>query len=85
MEGERYELNSFVDLLQLEDEQIERLLAELPSTLKKCKAMLEVINLCGGSLGDESPIVQLLSPLVWVDDGKRDITVNINVHPTNKV
>jgi hypothetical protein len=47
MEHKRHELHSFKDLLCLEDDQVERLSAELPGMIKKAKAFMELLNACG--------------------------------------
>jgi hypothetical protein len=77
MEHKRHELHSFKDLLCLEDDQVERLSAELPGMIKKAKAFMELLNACGEVAEAPTPFAELLSPLVWLDDGKTDLTMSL--------
>lgn len=76
MENE-YELTTLVDIAKLEDDQIDRLCAELPAVLKQAKALgslLEVLSEVEG-LGPSS--TSILEPMVWIDDGKTDVTMTL--------
>lgn len=81
-EPKSYELNHFTDLLQLEDDQIERLCAELPAMIIKVKALTEImetaVELIGAGQKDEFTS-QGLNPLIWIDDGKQDFTATVKV------
>lgn len=72
--SKEYKVSKIKDLLQLEDEQIDRLCAELPDLLKKVKLLIGGINNIGESLGQSSPVASLVDPLIWIDDGKQEIT-----------
>lgn len=71
-----YEINSLADIAKLEDDQIDRICAELPSVIKQVKAVVDLLNVTGDIAGTDSA-AQFLSPMIWIDDGKRDITVGI--------
>ena len=76
----KYELKGFDDLLDLEPEQVERFAAELPRMVEYCKALADLYNAASGALEIEPPKVSLGSPLVWIDDGKQDITASIKAN-----
>lgn len=72
--SKEYKVSKIKDLLQLEDDQIDRLCAELPDFLKKAKLLIGGINNIGESLGQPSLVAKLVDPLIWIDDGKQEIT-----------
>jgi len=78
-----YEINSLADIAKLEDDQIDRLCAELPSVIKQVKAVTDLINAVGDVSGTNSA-AEFLSPMIWIDDGKRDITVGIVSNKTGE-
>jgi len=76
----KYELKGFDDLLDLEPEQVERFAAELPKMVKYCKSLSELCHVTLEALEAELPKVSLGNPLVWIDDGKQDITASIKAN-----
>ena len=73
-----YDITMLADLLKLEDDQIDRLCAELPSIIKHVRALVDLIGAVNEGLGGESPAVEALTPLIWIDDGKQNIDINIS-------
>jgi len=71
-----YEINSLADIAKLEDDQIDRLCAELPSIIKQVKAVVDLLDAVGDGLGVKSA-AKILSPMVWIDDGKTDLTLSL--------
>lgn len=69
-----YKLHSFADLLKLSDAQIDKLCSELPGAIKEVKAF---ISLVGHLAGQSEKAIEALSPLIWVDDGRRDIEMDL--------
>lgn len=63
-----YKITTLKDIVSLDEDQIDRICAELPGVLKYCKAMISV----GDALSKEGAI-KLVEPLTWIDDGKQDI------------
>lgn len=78
MEHKRYELNNFEDLMKLEDDQVERLSAELPGMISQARAFLDLLNACGEAAGADTPVAKISHPLVWIDDGKSDLTMSLS-------
>ena len=76
--SKEYKIGSLVDLLELEDDQIDRLCAELPSVIKHAKSLMELIGAVGEAMGEESPIVQALTPMTWIDDGKKNVDIKVS-------
>jgi len=73
-----YKITTLVDLLELDDDQIDRLCAELPPMLKQCKALKELVGAVGELIGAESTAVEALTPLTWIDDGKQNVTIKVS-------
>jgi len=73
-----YEITTIVDLLQLDDGQIDRLCAELPSVIKHARNLMDLIGVVADTIEVDSPIIQMISPLRWIDDGEKNIDININ-------
>ena len=65
-----YKISTLLDILQLENDQIDRLCKELPEVLKSVKEIMAQVQCASGQL---SPVVRMLCPLTWIDDGKSDI------------
>ena len=70
--GEIFELNTFADLLYLNDDQLDRLCAHLPSVIKQVKCLSGII---GEAL--EGKGAEMLTPLKWKDDDEKGLKVNI--------
>lgn len=68
-----YKINTLIDILELEDDQIDRLCAELPRVLKYAKAMKDLIQAASGLEANVSEVCKIVSPLTWIDDGKQEI------------
>lgn len=68
-----YKIGTLADILELEDDQIDRLCAELPSHLKQIKALTELLNVVGEINGVNS-VAEAVSPMTWIDDGKSNMT-----------
>ena len=69
-----YKISTLLDIIELDEDQIDRICEELPAMLKQVKNLKEAISLLGSALGDKDTAVQILSPLTWIDDGKKDVT-----------
>jgi len=76
MEGRQYEISTLADIAKLEQDQIERLCAELPRHFEYARAMQDLMGVAADALGEsfESSIV---SPLIWIDDGKQDLNMTM--------
>lgn len=74
---EQYEIETLLDIAKLEYDQIDRLCAELPSAIKKSKAMVDLMGLVGEAAGIEGAIAQFISPMTWIDDGAQDLTMTL--------
>lgn len=75
--SKEYELNTLADLMDLEEDQIDRICAELPSMIKKVKGFRDLMISVGDALGAEVAC-EAMAPVRWIDDGKKDITINIS-------
>ena len=73
-----YEITTLVDLLQLDDDQIDRLCAELPSVIKHARGLVELMGIAGEIMEAGEPVVQMLTPLSWIDDGKQNIDIKVS-------
>lgn len=69
-----YKINTLVDLLDLEDDQIDRLCSELPRVIKYAKAMRDIIQAASGQDRAVVEACKIVSPLTWIDDGKTEVT-----------
>lgn len=69
-----YKMTTILDIMALEEDQIDRLCAELPSMLKQVKALTVLLEVAGDVAGVEKAF-ELITPLTWIDDGKADLTV----------
>jgi hypothetical protein len=76
MSGTEYKLNDFSDLLVLEDEQLDRFLSELPKLIAYAKAVDSLIGAVGDSMELKTKC-EFLSPIVWIDDGKTDLSMRM--------
>lgn len=72
----QYELTTIADIFELELDQIERLCAELPRMFEYMKAFTELTGVVADALGEDA-IQSMVSPLVWIDDGKSDIGIEM--------
>jgi hypothetical protein len=70
--GEIFELNTFSDLLQLNDDQLDRLCAQLPSVIKQVKCLSAIMGVALD--GKEA---EMLTPLRWKDDEGKGLKINI--------
>ena len=77
VEPKVYELHDFSDLLKLEDDQIDRLCAELPEMMKKAKQIVSLFESALIEVDESNPVIQAMKPLKWIDDGKQDISVTL--------
>lgn len=68
-----YKIHSLIDILKLEYDQIDRLCAELPAFLKQVKATTDLISIAA----EDDGALDVLSPMTWYDDGKKDITLSV--------
>ena len=73
-----YEITTMLDLLALEDDQIDRLCAELPSVIKHAKNLMGLLDAVGEAIGEDSQITQMLTPLRWIDDGEQNIDIKMS-------
>lgn len=71
----KYKISTLLDIMQLEDDQIDRLCAELPGVIKYAKAFKALIDAAGEVASDDDRATKILMPLTWIDDGKTEITV----------
>lgn len=72
-----YKIGSLVDITKLEDDQIDRLCAELPAMLKHAKAFMGLLEAVAEATDIEDSICEMLSPLTWIDDGKQNLDIQI--------
>lgn len=72
-----YKISTLLDIIDLDDDQIDRICAELPSVLKYAKNLSVLIENIGEHLKVPTP-TEVLSPLTWIDDGKEDLTVGVS-------
>jgi hypothetical protein len=70
-----YKISNLIDIMNLEEDQIDRLCAELPRAIKYAKSISEMLTTAGNILGAEQATAQILLPLTWIDDGETEITV----------
>ena len=73
-----YKITTLVDLLELDDDQIDRLCAELPSVIKHVRNLVDLIGLAGEAMEAGELSVQALTPLRWIDDGKQNVDIRIS-------
>lgn len=71
-EIKEYELNTIEDLLSLEEDAFDRMLIDL----KGVKASYNLVVAIHKEAGVDKP--KLALPLLWIDDGKNDITMNVD-------
>lgn len=72
----QYKIHTLDDMLDLDDDQIDRLCAELPQVLKYNKNLRKLIAAsCSAEMA--SAVNSSLGSLIWTDDGKRDVTCEI--------
>jgi hypothetical protein len=79
-EPRTYRLERISDLLDLDDRQFEAALAELPAALRAVRHTRAMLREVARAMGAPDPCpdaAQALPALVWVDDGARDLTINI--------
>ena len=69
-----YKIDSLVDIIALDDDQIDRLCAELPSVLKQVKAIKTLVDAIGDMEGIDDAM-KILTPLTWIDDGECNVTM----------
>lgn len=72
----QYELTTIADILELDQDQIERFCEELPRITEYMKAFVGLTDVVADALGVDS-IQSMVSPLIWVDDGKKDIGITM--------
>ena len=71
-----YKIATLEDILKLEDDQIERLAAELPAMMKMCKGTIKSIQNLASENGIDIPdCAKMVFPITWIDDGKQEITL----------
>lgn len=69
-----YKIDSLVDIIALDEDQIDRICAELPTILKHAKALKAFFDAIGDMEGiDEA--MKIVTPLTWIDDGEQNISV----------
>jgi len=78
-----YKISNLLDIVELDDDQIDRICAELPRVLKYAKALNSLI--ITNEQGEHSPAVKILSPLTWIDDGKTELTITANCLDDQKI
>lgn len=71
-----YKISTLIDIMSLDDDQIDRLCAELPRAIKYAKTLEQLFGAVGDALGAKEKVAQVLLPLTWTDDGKTEITVS---------
>lgn len=69
-----YKITKISDLLNLTNNQINKICGELPELLRNVKLIIELSEDIDGVIKTD-----LLEPLTWVDDGKEDLTFNFTV------
>ena len=67
-----YKIATLIDMLDLDDDQIDRLCAELPSLLKHIKGLEAILK---AALGSDDEVLKIINPLTWIDDGKKEINL----------
>lgn len=70
-----YKISNLIDIMNLDEDQIDRLCAELPRAIKYAKNISQILTSAGNLLGAEQATAQILLPLTWIDDGETEITV----------
>lgn len=71
-----YKISTLTDIMNLDEDQIDRLCAELPRAIKYAKSLEKLFFDVGDALGAKEKSAQVLLPLTWTDDGKTEITVS---------
>ena len=71
-----YKIHTLDDILDLDDDQIDRLCAELPQVLKYTKNLRELIA-ASGSAEMAAAVNSSVGCIIWTDDGKRDVACEI--------
>lgn len=72
-----YKINTLLDIMALDDDQIDRLCSELPSSIKYAKSFVDLLQAASGKDAAEALAAQIISPLTWFDDGRADITITV--------
>lgn len=75
--NEEYKIGTLLDIVGLEDDQIDRLCAELPAMLKQAKAVMQLLEAVAEAADIDDTMCEMLSPLTWIDDGKTDLSITI--------
>lgn len=75
----RYELSTIADILALEQDQIERFCEELPRITAYIKSIQALVGLVAES-AEVDQLMPMVMPLTWIDDGKKDMTVEITAN-----
>lgn len=80
-----YKITTLIDMLDLDDDQIDRICSELPGVLKHIKAFKELINSTAGDGIAMDSVFKVINPLTWIDDGNQDITCNAILNDGEKL
>ena len=76
----RYEVKSIMDFLEIPEDRLDDCLVEFRSFLETLRELTTVAKL-GAEMMGQDPIEALkLMAFTWVDDGKTDVTVNIETN-----
>jgi|GEM_PF-3810678 len=81
MEIREYKIRTMADLMQLDDDQIDRFCEELPIMVRQMKAVVQLMNACGEAIGADLDVAKVGETMVWIDDGKRDTTITLTERP----
>lgn len=76
-----YQLVRFSDLLDLDDRVYEEVMAGLPAVIKAARSTRAALRELAKAKGLPDPCpdaAQALPYIKWVDDGKRDIRINVS-------
>lgn len=83
MAENEYKIKYLTDMLELEDDQIDRICAELPTALKEAKKVITMLKIIGDQAGIDN-VTEMLMPMTWIDDGKTDLTMRVQHEITQK-
>lgn len=76
MKHPEYTIKEVGDFLQVPEDRLDACLEEFKTFLQVSRSFMEMTNAMAGLLGaDKSQNV--LQSFVWIDDGERNVTINI--------
>ena len=73
--GIQYEIQTVADFLKIPEDRQADCLSEFADSLDTARTMIEIVKAAGIAAGvDTNPT---FGPFIWIDDGKRDQTVEV--------